>query len=110
MKIRTVGYTKTNGDRSTRQVVVVAEPRKNYLMYDVTKFTDKELDVLKLALEQTEEFRDNAFADFEVITGIKRHSLWRSFVPQRGSISTNYSLPLKTTASWLPVSRLRNSF
>jgi len=82
MTIRTMQYTKANGDVSTRQVIVVANPKDNYLMYDVTKLTEKELQVLQEALTQIDEFRDNAIADFELLTGIKQASLWRTFKPE----------------------------
>ena len=80
--IRTMKYTKANGEASTRQVIVVSNPKENYLMYDVSKLTEKELQVLQEALKQTEEFRDNAIADFELLTGIKQASLWRTFKPE----------------------------
>lgn len=82
MNIRTMQYTKANGEVSTRQVIVVSNPKENYLMYDVSKLTEKELQVLQEALKQTEEFRDNAIADFELLTGIKQASLWRTFKPE----------------------------
>ena len=75
-------YTKTNGETSERELIIVSQPRANYLVYDVTKLSEKELEVLLDALEQTEEFRDNAMKDFELITGIKQNSLWRSFKPE----------------------------
>lgn len=74
-------YTKDNGEQSERLVVVVSAPKVNYLVYDVTKLNKTELDVLLDALTQAEEFRDNAIKDFELITGIKQSSLWRSFKP-----------------------------
>jgi len=80
--IRTMKYTKANGEVSNRKVLVVSKPRKDYLMYDVTKLSEKEVEVLELVLEQTEDFRDNAIADFELLTGIKQASLWRSFKPE----------------------------
>lgn len=80
--IRTMQYTKANGDVSTRQVIVVSRPKKDYLMYDVSKLSEKELQVLQEALKQVEEFRDNAIADFELLTGIKQASLWRTFKPE----------------------------
>jgi hypothetical protein len=75
-------YTKDNGETSLREVVVVSEPRANYLVYDVTKLSNKDLDVLRLALEQTEVFRDNALADFDLVSELKLWRLWRSFKPE----------------------------
>lgn len=80
--IRTMRYTKDSGEVSTRQVVVVSNPRSNYLVYDVSNLSEKELEILQDALNQSEEFRNNAIADFELLTGIKQSSLWRSFKPE----------------------------
>jgi len=77
--IRTMRYTKDNGEVSTRQVIVVSNPREHYLMYDVGKLSEKELEVLTMALEQIDEYRENAIADFELLTGKQQASLWRSF-------------------------------
>ena len=82
MKTKTVEYTKANGDKSTRHIVVVAEPRDFYLVYDVSKLSLQQLEVLELALTQTEEFRDSAMKDFELVTGVSQASLWRSFKPE----------------------------
>ena len=82
MKIRHMRYTKDDGDSSLREVLVISKPNRNYLMQDLTKFSDKEMEVFKLALTQTEEFRDNAMKDFELITGIKPSTLWRTFKPE----------------------------
>lgn len=82
MTIRTMQYTKANGDKSIRKVIVVSSPKENYLMYDVSKLSEKEIQVLQEALDQTEEFRENAMADFELLTGIKQASLWRTFKPE----------------------------
>ena len=81
-KVRRMTYTKANGDISKRSVLVISAPKKNYLMYDVSNMSDDALDVLVDSLNKAEEFRDNAMADFELITGIKQASLWRSFKPE----------------------------
>lgn len=80
--IRHMRYTKDNGETSERDVIVVSYPKVNHLMYDVTSLTDKERNVLINALAAAEEARDNAIAKFEVLTGIKQSSLWRSFKPE----------------------------
>lgn len=80
--IRTMKYTKANGEVSSRQVIVVSNPRDNYLMYDVSKLSEKELDVLTNALDIAEECRENAMKDFQLLTGIQQASLWRSFKPE----------------------------
>ena len=79
MNIKYVHYTKANGDRSLRQIIVVSPPRENYLVYDVTKLSDEHIDVLVLAITEADTHRDNAMKDFELLTGIKQNSLWRSF-------------------------------
>ena len=74
-------YTKDSGDVSQRAVIVVARPRDNYLMYDVSKLSDEAVEALVNAVKMAEEYRDNCIADFELVTGIKQASLWRSFKP-----------------------------
>ncbi len=81
--IKTMRYTKNNGEASTRQVLVITRPRKTYLTYDVSNLSEKALEVLLKAHEQIEEFRTNAMLDFELLTGIKQASLWRSFKPEQ---------------------------
>ena len=83
MKVKTIDYTKANGDKSTRHIVVVAEPRDFYLVYDVSKLSLQQLEVLELAQNQIEEFRDSAMKDFELVSGINQASLWRSLHPDR---------------------------
>jgi hypothetical protein len=82
MKTRKFMYTKDNGDVSERLAVIVSEPRKNYLVYDISKLEPKEVRLLEDALKQAEDFRDNCLADFELLTGKKVNSLWRSFKPE----------------------------
>lgn len=77
-----VHYTKANGDRSLRQIIEVSKPRDNYLVYDVTKLSDEHIDILLLAIEEVDAYRDNAMKNFELLTGIKQDSLWRSFKPE----------------------------
>ena len=74
-------YTKDNGDSSDRTVVVVTRPRENYLVYDISNLTNDQRATLKLTLDEIDRFRDNAIADFELVTGVKQSSLWRSFKP-----------------------------
>ena len=80
--IRTMKYTKPNGDVSTRKIIVVSNPRDNYLTYDVSKLSEKELDVLQNALDTVDECRENCLKDFQLLTGIQIASLWRSFKPE----------------------------
>ena len=80
-KLKYMTYTKDNGDISQREVVVVSAPRQNYLVYDVTKLSNEEVNILLEALDVAEEHRDSALKHFELLTGLKQSSLWRSFKP-----------------------------
>ena len=82
VKQRHCTYTKSNGEVSERDIIIVSEPRTNYLVYDVSGMSEQELEVLWSALDQIEEFRTNAMKDFELLTGIRQSSLWRSFKPE----------------------------
>lgn len=81
MKIKRMTYTKDNGEVSNRLVVVVAEPKDNFLTYDISDFTDEELRMFEHYLESIDEYRQETFNEFEDITGRKISSLWRSFKP-----------------------------
>lgn len=81
MKIRRMTYTKDNGEVSNRLVVVVSEPKENYLTYDISDFTDEEIRMFRHYLDSIENFREETFLEFEDITGKKISSLWRSFKP-----------------------------
>ena len=74
-------YIKANGDYSRRQVIVISEPRENYLVLDVSKLTPTDAELLSEYLDHVEEARTEFISEFEVITGIKYNSLWRSFKP-----------------------------
>ena len=82
MKLRRFTYTKDNGDISERIVIVVLEPRENYLVYDVSSFTEKELETFQNYLESVEVYRDETLQEFEQKTGKKVSTLWRSFKPR----------------------------
>ena len=75
-------YTKANGDRTLRQVLVVSPPRGNYLVYDVTNLSDRNIDTLRDCMTEADTKRDTVMKTFEVLTGIKEESLWRSFKPE----------------------------
>lgn len=81
-QIKKLTYTKDAGDVSYRNVIVVSSPRKNFLVYDVSNLSEKQLDILQQSLNQIEEYRVNCMKDFELVTGIKQSSLWRSFKPE----------------------------
>ena len=81
MKIRRMTYTKDNGEVSDRLVAVVAEPKDNYLCYDISDFTHEEITMFHHYLESVEVYREETLKEFEDITGKKVSSLWRSFKP-----------------------------
>lgn len=81
MNVRLMTYTKDSGEATNREVLVVSSPRDNYLTYDVSDLSDDHLEVLLEALTIADDCRENALKDFELITGIKVNSLWRSFKP-----------------------------
>ena len=76
-----MSYIKDNGDFTKRQVIVISEPRENYLVLDVSKLTSTESNLLEALLCDVDEVRDATIADFETITGKQYNSLWRSFKP-----------------------------
>lgn len=82
MQRRRFRYTKDNGDVSEREVIIVSPPRENYLVYDVSKLTEKQVMQLVHVLKRGEEERDIFIKQFENNTGIKTASLWRSFKPK----------------------------
>lgn len=75
-------YTKDNGDESLREVIVVAKPRSNYLVYDVTELSSDDIETLSSVLDDIDEYRESQINSFELITGIKQSNLWRSFKPE----------------------------
>jgi hypothetical protein len=75
-------YVKDNGDISIREVIVISEPRDNYLMLDVSKLSNNEVNLLLEAYKVIDKYRDDALGEFERVTGIKQNSLWRSFKPE----------------------------
>jgi hypothetical protein len=80
--IKQMSYTKANGDISDREVIVVSAPKVNYLVYDVSKLSATDREILVDMLAELDTYRDEAFAEFEKLTGIKQSSLWRSFKPE----------------------------
>ena len=82
MKIKSMVYTKENGEESNRDIIVVSAPRDNYLVYDVTKLNEKEREILLHYLDSIESYRDETFAELTSVTGIRQNALWRSFKPE----------------------------
>ena len=80
-KIKSITYTKDNGEVSERDVIVVSAPRENYLCYDVSGLSKDERNVLIHYLNTIDEYIDETFAELTSITGVRREKLWRSFKP-----------------------------
>ena len=81
MKIKRFVYSKENGDVSNRHVIIVSEPRENFLVYDMSDLTEDQIVYLEKALKEAEDYRDDCLVEFEQVTGIKINDLWRSFKP-----------------------------
>jgi hypothetical protein len=81
MKVRKFLYRKETGEESLRKVIVVAEPRQNYLCYDVTNLSSDEATMLQNILKDAEYDRDCHIELWEKATHKKINSLWRSFKP-----------------------------
>ena len=81
MKIRRFTYTKENKDVTNRYVVVISEPKENFLVYDMSDLTEDQIDYFLEAIQKSEDYREEALKEFEDVTGIKVNSLWRSFKP-----------------------------
>lgn len=82
VNLKLMTYTKDNGETSDREVIVVSEPRDNYLMFDVTKLDDDNVDNLIFYLEEIDSFRKQMLKIFEESSEVKISSLWRSFKPE----------------------------
>jgi hypothetical protein len=80
-KVKSMTYTKDNGEVSQREVIVVSPPRDLYLVYDVSKLTESQIQHLQSVLEEIDIYRNDCIADWEQETGLKQSSLWRSFKP-----------------------------
>lgn len=81
MKIRSMTYTKDNGDVSEREVIVVSSPRENYLVYDVTKLNEKQRELLEHFIDSIDTYTDATWSELTSVTGIRQNNLWRSFKP-----------------------------
>jgi len=69
-------YTKANGERSHRKLIVLREPQKLYLGLDVTDMKEEELEALLDSIEDADKYRDEVF---ELMQASNR---WRSFEPE----------------------------
>lgn len=81
MVIKSITYTKDNGEVSERDIIVVSGPKENYLCYDVTKLSVEEREILQHYLDSIEQYREDTMAELTSVTGIRQNTLWRSFKP-----------------------------
>jgi len=72
-KVKNFIYTKSNGDRSNRSVIVLRPPSNLYLGLDVTDCSSTEIEDILDGIEQADKCRDEVFESLGV------NSRWRSF-------------------------------
>ena len=75
-QVKQFHYTKANGDKSFRKLVVLREPQKLYLGLDVTDMSQEEIDMLLDQIEIVDNNRDEVFEE----AGVSNR--WRSFKPE----------------------------
>ena len=61
MKARTFNYTKDSGEVTTRTAIVVAAPRKHYLMLDVSHVDPEALTDILLDLKDLEDQKEHLY-------------------------------------------------
>lgn len=69
-------YTKANGERSHRKLLVLRQPQTLYLGLDVTNMKAEEIDALLDGIEEADKHRDELFEELQV------SNRWRSFKPE----------------------------
>jgi len=69
-------YTKSNGERSHRKLLVLREPQRLYLGLDVTDMKSEEIEALLDGIEEADKYRDELFEELQV------SNRWRSFKPE----------------------------
>ena len=69
-------YTKSNGERSHRRVIVLRPPSHLYLGLDVTDLTTAEIEDIIDRIEKADEHRDILYEEMKV------NNRWRSFKPE----------------------------
>ena len=75
-KVKEFYYTKANGDRSFRRLIVLREPQHLYLGLDVTDMKEEEVTALIDGIAEADKHRDLLFEDMGV------GNRWRSFKPE----------------------------
>lgn len=69
-------YTKANGEKSFRRLLVLREPQHLYLGLDVTDMPPEAVDVLIDGIAEADKHRDLLFEELGV------GNRWRSFKPE----------------------------
>ena len=69
-------YTKSNGERSFRKLIVLRDPQQLYLGLDVTDMTPEQVEKLVEGIHEADAHRDVLFEELGV------GNRWRSFKPE----------------------------
>lgn len=69
-------YTKANGERSHRKLIVLRPPQHLYLGLDVTDMSTEEIETLLEGIAEADKYRDQVFEELNV------SNRWRSFKPE----------------------------
>lgn len=69
-------YTKANGERSFRKLIVLRPPQTLYLGLDVTELSAEDIEILLDQIEIADEHRNLLFEE----AGVSNR--WRSFKPE----------------------------
>lgn len=69
-------YTKANGERSFRKLIVLRPPSHLYLGLDVTDMKEEDITALIDGIAEADKHRDLLFEEMEV------GNRWRSFKPE----------------------------
>lgn len=75
-KVKEFYYTKANGEKSFRRLLVLREPQHLYLGLDVTDMPPEDVEVLIDGIAEADKHRDVLFEEFGV------GNRWRSFKPE----------------------------
>ena len=75
-EVKQFHYTKANGERSFRKLIVLRPPQHLYLGLDVTDLTQEAIDMIVDQIEIADKGRDEIFEEAGV------SGRWRSFKPE----------------------------
>ncbi len=82
METKRFTYTKDNGEVSERNAIIMAKPRTNYLVLDISKTDPQAYDDLINTFEEVEDYKQERIQVWEKFWGLKFNDLWRSFKPE----------------------------